>query len=657
MNLKKKWMLVFAVGTLFLLYTPITALADSTDVKKVLNQYRFESHSVGGDVGRKIGWGVVTGLHWLVKGIEGVVYNINSTIGGFFRSAEVTNLQQNKIMPLTIALLSLVILLIGILFMIKPRNFTTIAGNLVIGIVIALGLPTFLSGAYDLTTQAIQFLDTNENGSSAATTSSLLSDRILVDNITDNTMYDDSNFQKPKNKNQYAASGSDITQIEKIDPTEVIDPEKTKHPDVWKNKLTTDKEGKQSLSGLWDGKIGLISIPDMTQYYYRWDIDWFTIISTLVITAFALILSGIKIARLLYELAINQTLTQIVALLDLVTAQRVKRCLQMLISTLFTLFAVFFMLQIYIIGNAYIAKADNPFLRLLLMIALAWSVIDGPNLFEQIFGIDAGVHNAVRTMYGMKAAGSIMAGSIAFVGGKGALDSLRTKGALGTAKGAVGKAGSVVGGAGGIAAGMASGAADNRRRYTAVRNGQSDPSQGQKSSVCQDKSGVGPAQPTVSNRSGNGPQGSAAAAEHPQTSRNSFEDREPQHSPIFSANSQEEPVSDSAFGSGRPDFTKGAVQGNQKIKTEPQASTIGGYVGNKVSQSFQNSGAVRSARRMYSLAYGGRLAHGDKKVQQEALAYQKMQSEPSLTHYDAVRSAKQDIRKSNQGQQSGDEKK
>lgn len=695
MERKKKRMLAFAACILFLAGFPVSALADSVNAKKVLNQYQFDSHSAGGDIGRKMGWGFIIGLHWLVGGIESVVYKINSTLGGFFTSSGVQYLQQNKILPLTVALLVLVILVIGILFIIKPRDFTTIAGNLVIGIVIALGLPAFLSGAYGLTTQAIQFLDTGSSGKPAENVSAVLSDRILVDNITDNTMYDASNFKKPEYKNRYAVHGADVSAITKIDPTEVVDPGKTKHPDVWKNRLVTGQDGHQSLSALWDGKVGFVSIPDMAQYYYRWNIDWFTIISTLIITGFSLILSGIKIARLLYELAINQTLTQIVALLDIATAQRVRRCLRMLISTFFTLFAVFFTLQIYIIGNACIAKAGNPFLRLILMLALAWSVIDGPDLFEQIFGIDAGVHNAVRTMYGIKAAGSILAGGAAFIGGRSAMESIRSKGIAGMAKGAVGKAGSAAGGLGGMAAGTIAGAADNRRRYAAARNGQGGPGGGRGPSAAQTPRQPGPTEsrpygsPQQGGPSGSAspekaqPNGSAGAGPFPAASAGSPVP-EPGR-PASSVRRQGGPYGSAKMpGRGgnaprgpesRPDFKGSQTPGPGRGQTaapgqqpgawengapeKPRAGTVGGYAGGKIRDRVEKAGAVRSARHLYSLAYGSRMAHGDKKVRQESLAYRKMQENPSLNHSQAVWEAKREIRESarRNKKQSGDERK
>ena len=632
LNLKKKRVFSFALLTSMLVCSPVFVFADSVDAKKVLNQYQFESHSVGGDIGRQIGWGVVTFLHWLVSSLEDVISGVNSTLGSFFQSADITSLQNDKIRPLILVLLILVILVIGIMSIIKPRDFSTIAGNLVVGIVIMGSLPTLLSGAYTLTNQAITFLGSTDGMKTP------ISDRILVDNITDNTMYDNSGFHALKYKNVFAQPKQDTAQINHIDPTETIDnPDKMQHPDVWKNKLTTDQSGNQSLTGLWDGKVGFVGIPAMSQYYYRWSVDWFTIISTLFITAFALIFSSIKIARILYELVIQQTMTQALALLDIYSAQRVKKCLQMLLASFITLFAVFFMLQVYIIGMAYISNVSNIVLRLILMIALAWSVIDGPNLFEQIFGVDVGVQNATRTLIGMKAAGSILAGGVALAGGKGLMDSLKTKGVLGTAKAAVGKMGGVAGAAGGIAAGFGQGAADNRDRVTAARTGAKENVGGAGAGAV---AGAAASADSPAQQSGNGGSDSSGSGsnDHVMPDRDSPAEAQPNNGAI-PENQTAEPVASSADTQAQDEHSDQQNTGNRE--------TLGGTLKNHFVRSVQSTRAVHAARRMYDLTYGSSMAHGDKLVQREQLAQAKMQDNDQLSHRQALHTAKSEIRDKN----------
>lgn len=582
-------------------------------------------------------------------------------MGGFFTDPAVVDLEQKKILPIAVGLMVFMILALGVMTMIKPRNFSTIAGNMVIGAIIFWGLPAFISNAYEITNSAINALNSGSTGITQT-----MSDKILVDNITDNIQYDKEGFKSTtlKQKSYFQAKGADISKIANIDPTEVVDPGKMKYQDIWKSTISYDENGQQSLTPLWDGKIGFASVPAFCQYYYRWNIDWFTIISTMLITAFALIMSAIKIARLLYELVIHQTLAQCLALLDVVTAQRVKKCLQMLLSTFVTLFSVFFMLQLYIIGNAYVANhAQNIFLRLILMLALAWSVIDGPNLFEQIFGIDAGVHNAVRTMYGMKAAGSLLAGGVALAGGKGIMDSLKNKGILGTAKAAVGKVGGLVGGAAGLASGEARGMADNHSRYSAAKNG--NPLSGAAKAVKGAATGAVAGVAKAAGDSGvSGSGGKAGPNEKSGGSKSGpggiMPDRiQDATESQPSASKQENSTGAEKDTNKKPDQNSGQSLENQRTNQHDQSQnskqfsesfqanqkgeiprqTLGGYLGGKISKGIQSTGAVRSAKHMYSLTYGTRMAYGDKHIQKH-WPESKNGSVKSVNH--AVRAVKQE---------------
>ena len=72
--------------------------------------------------------------------------------------------------------------------------------------------------------------------------------------------------------------------------------------------------------------------------------------------------------------------------------------------------------------------------------------------------------------------------------------------------------------------------------------------------------------------------------------------------------------------------------------------TIGGAIHSHYAKALRNSGAVRSAKHMYSLAYGSKMAHGDKLIQRERIAHTKMQDNPALSHREALHDAKKDIR-------------
>lgn len=243
----------------------LAAYADTVDTRSILNQFNFESNDSAKSTIRQIAWSIALGLHWMVGGLEEVIYSVNDTLGGFFTSSGVQALEE-KMIPLALELVAVLILFIGVMSMIKPQQATTIISNMIVGITIAIALPTLLSTAYSFTNQAITYINSDSSG-----TLQKISDQILLDNVTDVTRYDQEDFKSTtlKYKNYYIMPGADGTKITKIDPTELVNPENMKHPDVWRNIVKSDQDGKETLEELWDGSVGFVTMPALSQYYYR----------------------------------------------------------------------------------------------------------------------------------------------------------------------------------------------------------------------------------------------------------------------------------------------------------------------------------------------------------------------------------------------------
>jgi len=630
---------------LFVMSVPVFA-----DTKSILNQFGFESNSPVQNVLRSFGWSFVTGLHWLVKGLEDVVYNINGALGGFFTSANVVAIE-NKILPVAVALIGVLILFIGIVSMFKPQQFTTITSNFIIGVAVAIALPALLSAGYNFADQTIAYINSDASGKMQK-----LSDHVLTDNVTDMTRYDADGFRTVniKYKSYYATPGAPSEKITSINPTETVDPENTKKKDVWKNRIVTDRNGKQTLQELNSGKVGFVDVPILSEYYYRWKINWLNIISTLLITGVALILSSIKIARLLYELAIHQVATQVIALLDVMTAQRLRKCIQMLLATFATLIGIFFLLQMYLIGMEYIQNVTPIPLKLILMIALAWSVVDGPNLFEQLFGVDAGLHGAMQTIYGLKAAGGAMVGGAALLGGRQLIDAAKAKGVFGSA---LKVGGTLGGGVAGGAVGLTTGRFDVHRRVQAVRAAaaktQNPPAaEGTDSKAAAGSGDAAGAAEAVKNV-GAAAVGSAAAAGAVKSVAGSAV--KAATSGTANANKGKQTSARPAHPAGKPvnppegeehnedKATKKATAGQPAERRGPSRSapeTVGGFLKQKV----QSGSSASSARRVYSLTRGSMQTHGDNLVAREERIQQLQKKEPDLSHHAAKKQAKNQLR-------------
>ncbi|MCV9901333.1 hypothetical protein OKS35_14485 [Exiguobacterium sp. N5] len=141
------------------------------------------------------------------------------------------------------------------------------------------------------------------------------------------------------------------------------------------------------------------------QYYYRYQPNWLTIFVTLGIMGFTLFSIAYKLARLSFELAFNYVLTILVAPADLHSGQKTKKVIQSILNTVLVIILIFVSIKLYTIGTAYLAETLDGFAYLIALIAFSVALIDGPNMVERLFGIDAGLKRGWGVALGAYAAG------------------------------------------------------------------------------------------------------------------------------------------------------------------------------------------------------------------------------------------------------------
>ncbi|QUE87989.1 hypothetical protein KB235_15280 (plasmid) [Exiguobacterium alkaliphilum] len=141
------------------------------------------------------------------------------------------------------------------------------------------------------------------------------------------------------------------------------------------------------------------------QYYYRYQPNWLTIFVTLGIMGFTLFSIAYKLARLSFELAFNYVLAILVAPTDLHSGQKTKKVIQSILNTFLVIILIFVSIKLYTIGTAYLAETLDGFAYLIALIAFSVALIDGPNMVERLFGIDAGLKRGWGVALGAYAAG------------------------------------------------------------------------------------------------------------------------------------------------------------------------------------------------------------------------------------------------------------
>lgn len=446
---KKLIVCIVIISSIFLLTCVVSADVPEDQYKTFLQQHPMSQQNMVSYCGRFIGWKVIAFLRWVIYNLQKAAVNINSGFENIFQNEGVTKIL-DKVKYIAIGLFVIMIAYIGFEYIFKKdqnKKFDTYVMNFVFGVIVFLGISTAIGDLYSINLASLTYLTTDDASKTVS-----MADEVVQDGITDNLLFKEQNGQittDPGRKNdlnigQDSKGKSDLDYIEIND---WINPDEgAPFKKYLKDKETLDNIDTGPGALFWHMNI-------LGNLYYRWNVKWLEILVQLFIMAFALIIMCIKIARLCYELVIHQIMAQVLALIDIHSGQRLKKVLQSIVATFITIFGCFLFLKLYMAGNTYILAQDgikdNFLAKIICMLALGLSVIDGPNIFEQVVGIDAGLNNTTSAIL---QAGGIMAGARAL--GKGIKGAAR-----GISAGMSGakKAVSMAGGAAGAVAGTMAG--------------------------------------------------------------------------------------------------------------------------------------------------------------------------------------------------------
>ncbi|PGX74029.1 pLS20_p028 family conjugation system transmembrane protein [Priestia megaterium] len=346
---------------------------------------------------RKLGWGCIQVLSFLVDGLEGITDSVLG-VKSFFNSPDIQDFI-TKIQPFLYVLLAFSFLYIGYMLIIQKKvNREQIMINIFISMAVLLLLNTSMLKADKFTDQAIEAVDLNEKGT--------VSEKIIKSNLTDVAQFDLTKWKSPELKEPNKVPQKNIMMIditEKIDGDFKVN-EKDKLSDKGKDILTH----KASLTP--DGKDGVAELDNgwfdfFPELYYRWSWNFWTIAISLFVIGMTLLFTSIKLAKLCYELGFNAILAQLVAPADVADGQKLKAVLKNILNTFLVTIMIFISMKVYLMGTVFISDKLEGIPYLIALIAFSIAVVDGPIMCERLFGIDAGL----KSGWGALAGGFAMA--------------------------------------------------------------------------------------------------------------------------------------------------------------------------------------------------------------------------------------------------------
>ena len=418
------------------------------------------------DVIRSIGWGFLKILVWIVNYIEDGVNGILQW-NDFYESSGVGKLM-SQLTPFVIGLFLIALTYLGFQFMTnKIDKREEILMNVLMAFSLIFLVPALMPYMDKVLKVGVSQLEGEENLK--------LSESLIKQNVADVKYYVDSGFafnqlglpiDKSVGKGEKRGT-TDYTKANKISGTQLNITEKL------------DLQSDESLFGWWssgykkklkdsnalghdflmtqtvyqgDGnKVRLKAlannkIPTTTlgqEAYYRYHINWGTLIFSFAVIGIALAITVIKMARVIFDLGFHAIFGMFVAATDLTGGQRTKKMVTEIVSSFAVLFVMVLILKLFTLYVNWVTGLSSTIggvIMVLMLIAGAWALIDAPDIVQRLLGIDAGLRSGWQAMMGAYA-GAKMTGAGLKGAGKAAVGAGKmAKGGLAFGKGVAGMA-------------------------------------------------------------------------------------------------------------------------------------------------------------------------------------------------------------------------
>lgn len=301
------------------------------------------------------------------------------------------------------AVVLIVVVCIGIAFILNSNSIkgSKIIQNIMFGLLVVFILPTFINSVNGI-------IASSDMGN--ISTSSV--NKIFSANIVDlkycfggDTVIDPTGEVHNGFPDDYDYSLLPMDELIKGSETPGID-------DVFTKTLLNRGSVDEELGDCSSGKIFGNFISFLSSYYYRYKVDMFPIFLSEIATILVMVFTFFKVVRLCYELIVNHFFAYIFAITDIASGAKLREALKSILSTYVVLIYCSVAISLFNTFQAWIFDSSifNNFEASICIIPVAMAVIDGPNLIERLFGIDAGIKSGFHTAMGLMHAGKTALG-------------------------------------------------------------------------------------------------------------------------------------------------------------------------------------------------------------------------------------------------------
>lgn len=392
---KRKYLSGLVLLQLLLFMATSTVMAvDTEEVITVLKKNRdiFHTSTIPGGIFRYIGWSVMKGLVWVAEQCA-KLFDESFKFIDFTRYEPVEKFLTSW-KPVVFALISLSILFLGLIMIFWQEKKPKLMMNICLAVLIMTSSGYLIDQLNGFVTDDIRSAILNDGDTSTGSSG-------LVYDMVGNSIYDliyiddklDGGLMKMTKNNRKLYDDFAKEDLELMSINEVLKPDdvKAESKDLVSNRIYY-KKGNLELKEIYNG----VAWTDLlNEYYYRYDVEWFTVIVGLVSLIIVYVCLAYKVVRILYEVVVQRLLAALYSA-NLSSGQKTLKILDSIKDSYITLILVMVCLKIYLLAFKMVGETQfAAFSKVMLLFFLALAVADGPNIIQKLTGVDAGLSSGM----------------------------------------------------------------------------------------------------------------------------------------------------------------------------------------------------------------------------------------------------------------------
>lgn len=392
---KRKYLSGLVLLQLLLFMATSTVMAvDTEEVITVLKKNRdiFHTSTIPGGIFRYIGWSVMKGLVWVAEQCA-KLFDESFKFIDFTRYEPVEKFLTSW-KPVVFALISLSILFLGLIMIFWQEKKPKLMMNICLAVLIMTSSGYLIDQLNGFVSDDIRSAILNDGDTSTGSSG-------LVYDMVGNSIYDliyiddklDGGLMKMTKNNRKLYDDFTKEDLELMSINEVLKPDdvKAESKDLVSNRIYY-KKGNLELKEIYNG----VAWTDLlNEYYYRYDVEWFTVIVGLVSLIIVYVCLAYKVVRILYEVVVQRLLAALYSA-NLSSGQKTLKILDSIKDSYITLILVMVCLKIYLLAYKMVGETQfAAFSKVMLLFFLALAVADGPNIIQKLTGVDAGLSSGM----------------------------------------------------------------------------------------------------------------------------------------------------------------------------------------------------------------------------------------------------------------------